>query len=67
MNTSYMLEMNRGLEYLPNLFIGAHQVVVGSFLPSNHPEQKPKKQKNESNPAIVTPATTVATVVPAFN
>ncbi|XP_059455930.1 AT-hook motif nuclear-localized protein 7-like [Corylus avellana] len=43
------------------------QVVVGSFLPSNQPEQKPKKQKNESNPAIVTPATTVATVVPAFN
>lgn len=63
-----MLELNCGLEYLPNLFIGAQQVVVGSFLPSNQPEQKPKKLKNDSNPAIVAPATTsIATVVPAFN
>ncbi|XP_044491421.1 AT-hook motif nuclear-localized protein 1-like [Mangifera indica] len=28
------------------------QVVVGSFLPGNHQEQKPKKQKAESNPII---------------
>jgi hypothetical protein len=67
-NTSYKLEMNRGLEYLRNLFIGVHQVVVGSFLPSNQLEPKPKKLKNESNPAIAAPATTtIATVVPAFN
>ncbi|XP_062155822.1 AT-hook motif nuclear-localized protein 1-like [Alnus glutinosa] len=44
------------------------QVVVGSFLPSNQLEPKPKKLKNESNPAIAAPATTtIATVVPAFN
>ncbi|KAG6669687.1 AT-hook motif nuclear-localized protein 1-like isoform X1 [Carya illinoinensis] len=44
------------------------QVVVGSFLPSsNQHEQKPKKPKNESIPAIVTPATTIAAMVPAFN
>ncbi|GMY09375.1 AT-hook motif nuclear-localized protein 1-like [Fagus crenata] len=40
------------------------QVVVGSFLPSNQHEQKPKKLKNESTPAIFTPATTMATMIP---
>ncbi|XP_042951381.1 AT-hook motif nuclear-localized protein 1-like isoform X2 [Carya illinoinensis] len=45
-----------------------YEVVVGSFLPSsNQHEQKPKKPKNESIPAIVTPATTIAAMVPAFN
>ncbi|KAF5453368.1 hypothetical protein F2P56_028272 [Juglans regia] len=43
------------------------QVVVGSFLPSNQQEQKPKKLKNENIPAIVTPATTIAAMVPDFN
>uniref|UniRef100_A0A7N2R9P7 AT-hook motif nuclear-localized protein n=1 Tax=Quercus lobata TaxID=97700 RepID=A0A7N2R9P7_QUELO len=38
------------------------QVVVGSFLPSNQQEQKPKKLKNESTPAIFTPATTMAVI-----
>uniref|UniRef100_A0A7N2MEN9 Uncharacterized protein n=1 Tax=Quercus lobata TaxID=97700 RepID=A0A7N2MEN9_QUELO len=37
-------------------------VVVGSFLPSNQQEQKPKKLKNESTPAIFTPATTMAVI-----
>lgn len=43
------------------------QVVVGSFLPTNQVEQKPKKPKSESHPAIITPSTTVAAVLPAFN
>lgn len=41
--------------------------MVGSFLANNQQEQKPKKLKNEGIPAIVTPATTVAAMVPAFN
>ena len=45
-----------------NLFIWASQVVVGSFLPSNQQEQKPKKLKNESTAAIFTPATTMAVI-----
>ncbi|KAK9273867.1 hypothetical protein L1049_018679 [Liquidambar formosana] len=38
------------------------QVVVGSFLPGNHQEQKPKKNKTES-----TPATATAAAVPTYN
>jgi hypothetical protein len=32
------------------------QVVVGSFLPGNHQEQKPKKPKIDSIPATFAPA-----------
>lgn len=46
---------------------GPVQVVVGSFLPGNQQEQKPKKQKAESIPAIVTPAPTIVGVIPVNN
>ncbi|GLT51916.1 hypothetical protein SLA2020_252880 [Shorea laevis] len=43
------------------------QVVVGSFLPANHHDQKPKKLKNESLPATVAPNSTIADAVPLSN
>ncbi|XP_031269683.1 AT-hook motif nuclear-localized protein 1-like [Pistacia vera] len=43
------------------------QVVVGSFLPANHQEQKPKKQKAESVPATVALPPSISTVVPTSN
>ncbi|ESR58483.1 hypothetical protein CICLE_v10021116mg [Citrus x clementina] len=46
---------------------GPVQVVVGSFLPGNQQEQKPKKQKAESIPAIVTPAPSIVGVIPVNN
>lgn len=46
---------------------GPVQVVVGSFLPGNQLEQKPKKQKAESIPAIVTPAPSIVGVIPVNN
>lgn len=46
---------------------GPVQVVVGSFLPGNQQEQKPKKQKAESIPAIVTPAPSIVGVTPVNN
>ncbi|XP_007052043.2 PREDICTED: AT-hook motif nuclear-localized protein 1 [Theobroma cacao] len=42
------------------------QVVVGSFLPSNQHEQKPKKPKNESVPATIAPNSTIV-AEPASN
>ncbi|XVF33490.1 hypothetical protein REPUB_Repub17cG0173000 [Reevesia pubescens] len=42
------------------------QVVVGSFLPGNQHDQKPKKQKNESIPATVAPNPTIV-AAPASN
>lgn len=51
-----------------NLFLyPTYQVVVGSFLPGNQQEQKPKKQKAESIPAIVTPAPSIVGVIPVNN
>lgn len=46
---------------------GPVQVVVGSFLPGNQQEQKPKKQKAESIAAIVTPAPSIVGVIPVNN
>ncbi|PON35865.1 PPC domain containing protein [Trema orientale] len=44
------------------------QVVVGSFLPSNHQqEQKPKKHKTELLPGTVAPAVTIAAAMPVSN
>ncbi|KAK7340115.1 hypothetical protein VNO77_20809 [Canavalia gladiata] len=40
------------------------QVVVGSFLPSNQQDQKPKKPKSDYAPATVTPAIAVSSVPP---
>ncbi|RDX90662.1 AT-hook motif nuclear-localized protein 1 [Mucuna pruriens] len=40
------------------------QVVVGSFLPSNHQDQKPKKPKSDYAPATVTPAIAVSSAPP---
>lgn len=44
----------------------SYQVVVGSFLPSNQHEQKPKKPKNESVPATIAPNSTIV-AEPASN
>lgn len=45
-----------------------YQVVVGSFLPSNQQDQKPKKPKSDYAPvATVTPAIAVSSVPPSTN
>ncbi|KAJ4843350.1 hypothetical protein Tsubulata_038462 [Turnera subulata] len=43
------------------------QVVVGSFLPSNHQDQKPKKIKVDSFPATISSAPSMPNVMPASN
>ncbi|KAL2330452.1 hypothetical protein Fmac_018033 [Flemingia macrophylla] len=43
------------------------QVVVGSFLPSNHQDQKPKKPKSDYPPTPVTPAIAVSSAPPPTN
>ncbi|XP_044501465.1 AT-hook motif nuclear-localized protein 1-like [Mangifera indica] len=43
------------------------QVVVGSFLPGNHQEQKLKKQKADSVLATGTPPPSIATISPTSN
>ncbi|EEF50395.1 AT-hook motif nuclear-localized protein 1 [Ricinus communis] len=43
------------------------QVVVGSFLPGNHQDQKPKKIKIDPVPASITPAQTIAIPIPVTN
>ncbi|XP_020219451.1 AT-hook motif nuclear-localized protein 1 [Cajanus cajan] len=46
---------------------GPVQVVVGSFLPSNHQDQKPKKPKSDYPPTTVTPAIAVSSAPPPTN
>ncbi|KAK7294939.1 hypothetical protein RJT34_17838 [Clitoria ternatea] len=43
------------------------QVVVGSFLPSNQQDQKPKKPKSDYAPPIVNPAIAVSSAPPPTN
>ncbi|KAJ7950992.1 AT-hook motif nuclear-localized protein [Quillaja saponaria] len=43
------------------------QVVVGSFLPSNQHDQKPKKLKHDYAPSAIMPASTMASATPLSN
>ncbi|GAV60242.1 DUF296 domain-containing protein [Cephalotus follicularis] len=46
---------------------GPVQVVVGSFLPGSQNEQRPKKLKTDSRPAIVAPVPTVTAAMNVFH